>query len=161
MKIELDLTEIFEDEDGERISVSMAERIEAAIIAKAEKTVVSLIKETFDKQISEQITGIVKEQLNSIVVDLLDKEFTPISKWGERDEPITLRNRICKDVENAMKWKDSNYSSERSIYTDTVKTVVAEHLKSFGKEFNRVVDEKLVSECMQYAVNKLRGAVEK
>lgn len=161
MKIELDLTEIFEDEDGERISVSMAERIESAVIEKAEKTVVSLIKETFDKQISEQITEIVNAQLNLIIVDLLDQEFTPVTKWGERDAPTTIRSRICRDVENAMKWKESSYSSDNSIYTNTVKAVVAEHLKSFGKEFNRVVDEKLVAECMQYAVDKLRGAVEK
>jgi hypothetical protein len=160
MKIELDLSEIFEDEDGERISVSMAERVEAAIVAKAEKTISTLVKETFEKELSQQISELVQSQLNTIIVDLLDQEFVPITKWGCRDEKTTLRNRICGDVEKLLSWKDGNYSSDQSMYTKVIKEVVSEKLKEFSREFTKVVDEKLVAECMQHAVYKLRKVVD-
>jgi hypothetical protein len=56
-----------------------------------------------------------------------------------------------------MTWKDSTSYSNRNTYTEIVKNVVAEKLKEFAKEVNKIVDEKLVAECMQYAVDKIKG----
>jgi hypothetical protein len=93
MKIEFNLQEIFEDEDGECISKSLSERIETAVIERARASIISLVKEIFEKEISSQISDIVKMQLNDLLKDLLDREFVPTGRYGDRGESITLRNR--------------------------------------------------------------------
>jgi len=159
MKIELDLSEIFEDEDGNVISKDLVERIENAIVFKANETIQRLVINKFKDEIAEQVTASVQKILLDVAVDLLDKEFVPTSRYGDRDEPTTLRNRICRDIERAMVWSNpSSFSNDQSAYTKIVKEVVNMKLKDFAKEFNKTVDETLVAECMQYALEKIRKA---
>jgi len=156
MKIDVDLSGIFEDEDGNILTTDFAKRIEDAIVARADSRVRKLVIEKFEKEISIQITGVVNDVLHEVMVDLLDKEFIPTGMYGDREKATTLRNQICKNVERMMVWKEpSSYSSDQSAYTKVVKEVVAAQLKEFAKEFNKTVDTQLVAECMKYAVNKI------
>jgi len=159
MKVEIDLSEIFQNDDGECISIGVAERVEAAIIAKAEAVVVKLVKEKFDAELNTQIPAIVSKTLETIMEDLLDKPFIHVDKWGSRGEETTVRKLIVKDIESALVWKESRYDNEKGMYNKVVGEVVAEHLKTFGREFTRTVDQQLIAECMKYAIDKLRGGI--
>lgn len=157
MKIEVDLTEIFEDEDGRCISVSMKERIEAAIVARAEKVVTEMIREKFKNEIDKQITDVVKSTLVTITENMLDEMYVPTTRYGERDDPITLRTRICRDIESAMRWSDrSSYSNSDSLYVKIIKETVSDKLKEFANEFTKTIDEQFITACMEFAVEKLK-----
>ncbi len=156
MKLEIDLSEIFEDEDGNTISSSLTERIEHEIVKHASDVVTKLVKEKFEREISTQLSNVVKSVLTDLVNNLIDKPYKPTTHWGEEEEITTIRNQICKDVEKVMKTKESSYDRD-NIYTTVIKDTVNVKLKEFSKEFTKEVDAKLVAECMQLAVEKLKS----
>ena len=157
MKIELNLSEVFEDEDGNILTKDFVERIEEAIVLQANNTINNLVVKKFEKELSQQVVEAVSRVLDDLTIDLLDKEFIPTGRFGDRGKPTTLRNQICGDIEKSLVWKDpSSYGSDQSTYTKIVKELVNAKLKEFAKEFNKTVDETFVAECMQYAVDKIK-----
>lgn len=159
MKIEIDLDTIFADENT--ISESVAERIERAIIKHACDTTQKLVDTTFSTVITEKVNGIVDSKIAELLEDLLDHEYTPVDRWGERGETTTLRKKIYTCIEQVLTWKNSNYSSEQSVFTKTVRSIVESKLGEFKKQFDKTVDEQLIADSMQYALNKIRNTTRK
>lgn len=156
MKIDIDLSEIFEDEDGSKVSPDFIERIEQIVSDKIISTLGNRINRFYNDDISKVITAKVDEILTSMIPEFLDLEYTPTGCYGDKNKPTTIRNKICKDIEKAMVWKDSQYQSEQSVYTKIVKATVEAKLKDFSKEFNKTIDDKFIADCMEYASDKLR-----
>ena len=156
MKIDIDLSGIFADEEGSSLNSEFAQRIEDAIVERANDIVSELTLKTFDREIRTQITSSVNKVLEDLIIKTLDDLYVPTNEWGYKEEQITLRNRICKDIERAMKWKDGSMSSGTDVYNKIIKDMVAEKLKEFSREFTKTIDDQFIAACMEHAIEKLR-----
>ncbi len=156
MKIDVDLSGIFSDEEGTALNSVFAERVETAIVESASELVEKLVRDKFEREIGKQIGEVVKKCLEDLVLKIIDEQYVPTNEWGYREEQITIRNRICKDVERAMKWKDGSYGGGSDIYNKILKETVSEKLKEFSREFTKTVDEMFIAACMEHAVEKIK-----
>jgi hypothetical protein len=153
MKIEVDLNDIFSEETAE---CSIEEAIRMAIIDRLTARASKRIDQKMSEEINRLVPLKVNEVLNSIIPTILDYEFTETSSYGEKKETMTVRDRICKDMATAMKWKDGSYDSDRSAYTKVVRNVIEKRLTEFAKEFHKDIDSKFLSACIGYAQAELQ-----
>jgi len=157
MKIEINMSEIFEDEYGNVLSKDLADRIQDAIIEKAQDTIDKIVRKQFQESVAADVKPIVENAIEKLIVEMLDEKFVPTDRWGSKEDDITLRDIIRKDISHTLQWKDGNYDSDKSPYTKVIKKLVEEKLKEFAREYTKTVDEQFIAECMEFAVKKLKS----
>lgn len=112
MKIEDDLSEVFEDEDGGTFRPEIKDIIINAVTCKIYNAVIG-------KAIAEQIENIVTERLtvamDALIENLMDYEFTETGSYGQTKGTTTIRNRIFKER------KEGRYSSDNNTFTNATK----------------------------------------
>lgn len=156
MKIEVDLSEVFEDEEG---GVFRPETKEAIMVAVEEK-IYRAVEKNIGKSISDQISSIVKERLtvamDTLIEGLMDYEFTETGSYGQTKGTTTIRNRIFKEIEAQMVFKNERYSSDQNAFTKAANRVIEDKINTFQKMFNKEVDARFTADCMAYATKKLQ-----
>lgn len=153
MKIEVDLNDIFSEETAD---CTLEEAIRAAVLESLSKQAERRVREKLDEEIKRVIPIKVQEVIESVVPEILDYEFTETSNYGAKGQTMTVRDRICKDMAEAMKWRDGSYDSDRSAYTKVVRGVIEKRLAEFAKEFHKDIDSKFLSACIGYAQAELQ-----
>ena len=156
MEVKIDLSGLVDEENGGDVNEAIKDLIVNSVIEK--------IYQNVDRQINEKIASVLEKGINarlvvaldSIIQDLLNYEFTPVSRYGEEGKPTTLKNRIFSDIEKAMVWRDGSYDSDKSPYTKAVRNAVDKKLEAFAKEFHKDIDTRFVADCMEYARKKLQ-----
>jgi len=162
MKVEIDLNEILGDETGaETLNESIKRQLLESLKSEFLRTHLTVVEETIQKTIAEIIESEGKKLLPQLINDLVDKEYTVVGKWGDKDETTTFRKQLLKTLSEKMVYKERNaYGSRNSNYfTETVDNIIDENLKEFKKDFNKLVDEKYKEETINYAVNKLKKSL--
>ena len=156
MKIEVDLSEVFEDEEG---GVFRPETKEAIMVAVVEK-IYRAVEKNIGKSISDQIENIVCDRLaaamETLIENLMDYEFTETGSYGQTKGTTTIRNRIFKEIESHMVWKEGRYSSDNNSFTKAALKVIEDKMKTFQDMFNKEVDAQFTKDCMAYATKKLQ-----
>ncbi len=127
-----------------------------------------LIENRVDKIFSEEAEAKVKEAINSAVQDALDREYSKITPWGERDgAPTTIRKELSQLADGYWTTKvdsrtgkptDSSYNAVTRAqfvmgeicakdFTEQMKhaavSVTAAMKDSFRAQFARDVDQLL------------------
>lgn len=157
MKIEIDLNDILGDEMG---SETLQESVRRQVLDSVTKTVQTGISARIDAAISTTITAAIQEYLNGelpvLLANIMDSEYKPVGRYGEKGEPTTFRKELVKSINENMVYKRTNYSSEANLFTKAVDAVVEDNLKSFKEEFRKKVDSDYTAYAMAYATEQLK-----
>lgn len=158
MKIEIDLDDVFRDEDGvpeETVQEAVKRQVIARLTDDYRKRLFTRFDDQMAKIMQEQIQEVMKDRMPSIVDDIMNAEFTPVGTYGQRSEPTTFRAELVKAVSANCTYSPRNYSSEENAFTKAVKAVVAEQLAAFKAEFTAKIDDTFKRDALAFAVAKL------
>lgn len=158
MKIEIDLNDVFQDEDGtpsESLSESVKRQIIDSIVARTRADVNQRISDAISKIVDDEVKGKIAEIIPRLLSEALDYEYTPVSSYGAKSEPTTVRNELAKAVQQSMVYKQSSYSSDKNSFTKAVDEAVSANVIKFKSSYEKMVDAKFVAEAMEYATKKL------
>jgi len=159
MKIEIDLTDILYDENGDR-SETLAESIRRQVIemikADAAKDIKRQISEAVSATIDAELSAAIKVQMPGIVEDLMDTEYTPVSSYGSKGAPTTFRKQLLAGILSEMTYKKTTYDSDKNAFTKAVDSTVSAQLTQFSKEFHKTIDAEFTRQALVTATEALR-----
>ena len=147
-----------EDLVGEECSVreeiiSLAvEAFRKDVAEKVDREVNSFITNQLQDQIKTQMT----KQIDLIIHDGLDYEYTEMDKWGTPHGKFTIRQRIADIFKEQAVFKQKQWDSDKNVFTKVVEQIISEELKNFRSDFNKLVNNKFLADCQEYAIKTLR-----
>lgn len=156
MKVDIDLSEVFEDEDGYRIRPEVKDLIINGAIDKIVKAADLQITKQLNDTLKSTIEKRVQLALDLTIEKLMDYEFVETSGYGATKTPITVRNRILNDVEKSMCLTNNRYDSDNNAYTRILKQTIESKLSAFAKEYTKAIDAAFIKECFEYAQKELQ-----
>lgn len=158
MKIEIDLNNIFRDEDGNP-DESLEESIRRQVIEKMTGDLRKRLFQRMDEELSSimrtQINAVMTDQMPSLIDDIMNVTYTPVDRYGSRSEPTTFRAEIIKAIGANMKYEPRNYSNEENAFTKAVKSIVEAKTRAVQEEITKQVDVKFKEDAITFAVKKL------
>jgi hypothetical protein len=159
MKIEIDLDDIFRDEDGNP-EESLDESIRRQVVARLTDDYRKRLFARFDDELAAIIQAQIKEALQphmpSLVDDIMNAEYTPVDGYGRAMAPTNFKGAIIKEISSELKYAPKKYQSEQNAFTTAVKGVVTEQLEAFKKEFTAQIDDTFKRDALAFAVQKLQ-----
>jgi hypothetical protein len=163
MKVEIDLNDIFRDEDGYP-EESAQDSIRRQVLARLTTEYRERLFRRFDDQLAAvmqaQIQEAIKLQMPSLVDDIMNTEFTPVSIFGQSSAPTTFRAEIIKAVGSELVYKPKTssgaFSSGENAFTQAVKGVVSEQTKAIEKALRAEIDESFKRDAIAFAVAKIQ-----
>ena len=159
MKIEIDLDDVFRDEDGYP-EESAQDSIRRQVLARLTTDYKERLFKRFDDELAAMMQAQIREVMNlqmpSLVDDIMNAEFTPVSNFGQRSEPTTFRSQVVKAISANLVYSPKNYASEENAFTSAVRGVVKEQMAAFEKSFKAQIDDKFKNDAIAFAVEKLR-----
>jgi uncharacterized protein (DUF2267 family) len=158
MKIEIDLDNIFRDEDGnpeEGLEESIRRQVIDRLSGDLRKRLFSQLDVQLSEVMREQIGEVMKTQMPSMVDDIMNATYTPVSTYGAKSEPTTFRTEIIASIAKNMKYEPKNYSSDENAFTRAVKSVVELKTGEIKKELLAQVDTKFRQDAITFAVTEL------
>ena len=162
MKIEVDLNDIFCDEDGEPCE-SLQQSVERQVVARLSKKVEEGIGKQIDSEVARVISTKLQEvadtMLPTLAEDMINAEYQPVGSFGDRGEPTTFRKALIKTVSEKLVYKKARYDSDNNAFTKAVDGVISENMKAFQSEFNKLVTGKFREEALAYAVENLKKSL--
>ncbi len=158
MKIEIDLKDILGDEFGDM--ESLAQSIERQLTDTIEANLSKGIQKKIDSEVVEIISTKVKEAADkfipTLMEELVDKEYQPVDRYGDRSGPTTMRKQLLKTLTGEMVYKSARYDSDKNFFTKNIDSIVCEQMKEFKKTFDSKIDEVFTKEAFEYAVIKMK-----
>lgn len=158
MKIEIDLDNIFRDEDGnpeESLEESVRRQIITRLSDDYRKRLFSKFDQELTKIMQEQIADVMKDRMPEFIDDILNAEYQPVSSYGQRGEPTTFRSEIIKSIAANMKYEPRQYASDENAFTKAVKSIVELKTNEIKKEITAQVDTKFRQDALAFAVKQL------
>lgn len=158
MKIEIDLDDIFRDEDGnpeESLEDSVRRQVIDRLSGDLRKRLFSQLDVELSAVMREQLNAVMTEQMPSLVDDIMNTTYTPVSTYGQRGEPTTFRDEIIKSIGANMKYEPKNYSCDENAFTKAVKSIVEAKTNEIKKELLDQVDTKFRADAIGFAVTEL------
>ena len=91
MKIEIDLNDVLGGEDGaETLQESIRRQVIAAVVEATRSTLRRRIDEETSRVLDAALRAAVTEQMPAMVADLMNAEYVPTDRFGQRGE-----RRVC------------------------------------------------------------------
>jgi hypothetical protein len=158
MKIELDLSEVFCEEGAVNPSIKdgIIETVSENIYEKIERDIQRTVSGILEKEITKK----VKETLDAMMPEILNYEFVETSRYGVQEKPITVKNRILKDIAKELTWRDGTFDSDKTVYTKTVKSALELRMKEFKTAWDKEINALFMKEAMLYAKTTLAKKLE-
>ena len=160
MKIEIDLQNILYDDDSDR-SETLAESIRRQVVEMVKKEAAQDVQKQIAAAVNDtlnaELSAAIKEQMPAIVSNLMDAEFVPVGRYGERGQPTTFRAELLKSIHSEMKYLGGNrWESDKNAFTKAVDATVAAHLKTFQAEFQKTIDAEFTRGVLEQATSALK-----
>lgn len=158
MKIDIDLSEIFEEGEEGPVKESIKDEIINAVVnliyGKLDRTFTDKFNELLNRQIDERL----KEALDTIIPQLMDYEFTETARYGASEKKTTVKNRILKALESECEYREarSGYSGDNNAFTKAIRNIIAAQMKEYKPKFDQEVNALFVKEALEYAVGKVK-----
>lgn len=157
MKIEIDLNDVFRDEDGP--DETLEESVRRQVVSRLTEDYRKKMFARFDTELAAimqaQIAGVMKERMPEFIDDILNATYTPVSSYGSRGEPTTFRDEIIKSIAANMKYEPKNYQSDENVFTRAVKSVVEAKTNAIKQELVAQIDTKFKTDAITFAVQQL------
>ena len=157
MKIEVDLDTIFAFEEDEPRSVQEAIRTEIIqnLTAKIQSGIGRQIEQQTGRILNDLIAKAAEDQMPAIVDDLMNTEYTPVSRYGSREEPTTFRKELLKTIVGKMEYKPTRYESDANVFTKAVNAVIHSKMAEMKLQFGKHVDTEFTKQALSYATEQL------
>lgn len=158
MKIEVNLSGIFADEDGNEVNDTVRSEIIENVTEKIYLSMHKEIEKTVNEILTKGITERLKSHLDILIPQLMDFEFVETTSWGETKNKWTVKNRLLNVLEKMCEYEKNSgrYNSDCNAFTRSVKDVVDEKFKTFKEEYNKKVDAEFTDSALAFASKKLR-----
>lgn len=158
MKIEIDLNDIFRDENGNP-DESIEESVRRQVVSRLTEDYRKKMFARFDSELSTimqtQIGDVMKERMPEFIDDILNASYVPVSSYGERGKPTTFRDEIIKSIAANMKYEPKNYSHDENVFTRAVKSIVEAKTSAIKAELTAQIDTKFKTDAITFAVKQL------
>lgn len=158
MTIEIDLKDILGDEFGDM--ESLAQSIERQLVDTIKQNLAKGIQSKIDSEVVDIISTKVKEaaeaEIPKLLEELVDMEYRPIGRYGDRSEPTTMRKELLSTLTSQMVYKKANYESDKNFFTKNIDSIVSEQMKEFKLSFDNKVNEVFTKEAFEYAIIKMK-----
>lgn len=164
MKIDLDLSEIYSDEDGHKLQQSFVDDVIKVLSRNIEQNLAKEISSKIDLVITELVREAVKTKLEFLLYDLMDHEFRPTTDWGAKDKPVTVRNKIIEHLHAQIEYKKSSDYYDRdkeTIIAKVLKDVITSHTKPLVDDLRNTINYEFKKECINAAREKLLDITKK
>lgn len=156
MKIEIDLNNIFADENGaETLEESVRRQVVDRLSGDMRKRLFDRIDGEVARVMNEQIAEVMSEKMPELIDDIMNATYTPVSNYGSKGAPTTFREEIIKAIAANLVYKPSNYASEENAFTRAVKSVLDAKTKAIQEAIVNQVDGKFKTDAITFAVKKL------
>lgn len=158
MKIEIDLDDVFRDEEGgpaESVQESVRRQIIDRLSGDMRKRLFARLDEELSTIMREQISVVMVEKMPELIDDIMNVKYTPVSTYGQRGEPTTFRDEIIKAIGANMVYAPKSYSSEENTFTRAVKSVVEAKTDGIKKELLATIDAQFKRDALAFAVKQL------
>jgi len=158
MKIEIDLNNIFRDEDGnpdETLEESIRRQVTDKLSGDLRKRLFDRMDVELSKIMRDQISAVMTEKMPSLIDDILNVTYVPISQYGQRADPTTFRDEIIKSIAANMTYAPKNYSSDENAFTRAVKSVVEKQTSALQTALLAQIDAKFKDDAIKFAVSEL------
>ena len=158
MKIEIDLENVFRDEDG-CPEESLEESVRRQVISRLTEDYRKKLFDRFDLELGkimrDQIETVMADRMPGFVDDILDAEYIPVTRYGERQPVTTFRAEIIEAIAKNLKYEPKNYSSDENAFTRAVKSVVEAKTSEIKKGLIEEIDTKFRADAIGFAVQQL------
>ena len=152
MQIIINTAEMLGDETTIRDEV--IEQVSNVLI----RTFKEKVSNAVDVILSEEVSKVGAEIIGQIVNAHLDTVITPTNRYGEQEQPYTLRNKIAQITAAQCVYKKARYDSDKNAFSIAVDNVIEEELRKFQKEFNSIITKQILEQTMEQGVQRLREA---
>jgi hypothetical protein len=155
ISVEIDLDNVFCNENGfpeESVEESIRRQVIEEVSSFAKKNVGTEISNAVHEAVSKLINEAIEEKVPSMIEMLLSEEFTPVTAWGEKSEPTSVRKELLKRFREEFQYiKVDRYGNrQKNKFTEAVDTFVTDSLKDFRKDFDDKVKAEFNKEAMKY-----------
>jgi hypothetical protein len=158
MKIEIDLDDIFRDEDGNP-EESLQDSIRRQVIDKLSGDLRKKMFARIDTEISsimrDQIDAVMKEKMPELIDDIMNATYVPVSSYGQKSEPTTFRTELINAVSAQMTYEPQDYSTRENAFTKAVKSIVEAKTKEVRDHITKEIDVKFKEDAIKFAVQRL------
>ena len=154
MKIEIDLNDVLHDDQGdatETLAESIRRQVVDRLAQDARRETEAKIKAAVDAAIGGAINAALADRVPAIIESLLDTEYTPVSRYGERAAPTTVRAELVKHLTDVAVYKPTTYSSDKNLWTKSIDAAVEKTLAEFKAAWVKQVDNRFLGEAMAFA----------
>jgi hypothetical protein len=155
MKIEINLSDVYNEETGEvdgSIKDLIIDEVSRVISLRIEKSISNRIIETVDKVIKEKVNSFMETE----IPNLMNYEFQPTSSYGATKEKTTVKNQILNALQSACTYEKKQYNSDCSTFTKAMLDIVSEQMKVYKPKFDKEINAIFVQEALDYAQAKLK-----
>lgn len=159
VKIEVDLNDIFSDEEygSETLQESIKRQVVAKLKQESEKKIQAKIDREVSLAIDEQIKKSIEDIRPKLLEDILNTEYYPITQYGDRSkESTTFRKQLVKVVTEGMVYSKRSGYTDQNAFSKTVDEVISTQVNIFKKEFDSIVNAEYVKQTKEYAVKILK-----
>ncbi|MCE2838032.1 MAG: hypothetical protein LW834_13910 [Cyanobium sp. 49614_E6] len=162
MNISINLSDIFRDEDGDLLDDDEATRqaIKRQVIDQLTSECLKILFGRYDDELvlimRSQLNEVMKTRMPSLVDDVMNTEFTPVNKNGQRSEPTTFRAEIIKTCTSEMTYEPKHYVLDENFFTRTIKGVLREQTEAFKEALKQQIDTLFKSNALVFAVDELK-----
>lgn len=163
MKIDLDLSDIYQSEDGYKMKPDFVELVANSIASDMKKEVIETIRKEINTQISELIRNNIESEMPKILNSFLDYEYEEVTSWGEKKGTWKVRDRIAKALQDATGFKREDYwdRGKETPFTKVIREAVEEQLKPMTKELYTIMTKDFKDQCIKEAAKHLTEMVKK
>ena len=159
MKLEIDLNDIMNDEYGnasETLQESIRRQVVDAIAKPLQQQIKDRINEETSRILNEQLQAVLAAEMPAIVADVMNSEFTPVDRYGQRSQPTTFRTELIAAIHKNMKYEKRQFSSDNNAFTEAVDGLVEAKIATFKADFDKSVNATFTAAALEYAAEAVR-----
>lgn len=152
MKIEIDLKELFQEEDE-----SFEDAIRREVISSLTSQYRSEFSGNLMQAVKLSIESEVKTFLMSELPKLMDLEFQEVNSWGRSEHgKKSVKNRILEALEKNTCYKETGWSSNDNAFTQVIKKYCDDVTREFRGELKTHINYAFKKECIAEATKVLK-----
>lgn len=158
MKIEIDLADLFRDEEGyptETTEDAIRRQIVERLTGDMRKRLFQRVDDELAKAMQTEVSAAIKAQMPALIDDVMNSTYTPVSTYGQRAEPTTFRAEIIKAIGANMKYEPNNVFSAQNAFTTAVRSIVEKQTDEIKKALVAQIDTKFREDAIKFAVAEL------
>ncbi len=158
MKIEINLDDVFLDENGdpsETLEDAVRRQIIEKLTGESRDRIFKRVDAEIGRILTEQIESAIAEKMPSIIDDLMSATYTPVGRYGERGAPTTFREQLIASITSNMTYAPKTFSHDENAFTKAVKSIVDAKTSEIRKAILEQVDANFRADAIKFAVAEL------